>query len=178
MPGRLSLAEAEQLVAERLGTTPRAAHSRFVGLAMGQLAQQLHADAVLWRVVGLVHDLDYFAVGTDWSRHGLLTAEWLAGRPPAEALAAIAAHDHRTGVQSETLVAQLLKLTDGLAVLDETAGRERTVAALRGGVSALREIVGSRTFLVDIIGGIAARRGIELAMLADVLEGLPRQDQH
>ena len=47
MDGRLSLAEAEQLVAERLGATPRAAHSRFVGLAMGQLAQQLDADAVL-----------------------------------------------------------------------------------------------------------------------------------
>lgn len=175
MDGRLSLAEAEQLVAERLGATPRAAHSRFVGLAMGQLAQQLDADAVLWRVVGLVHDLDYFAVGTDWSRHGLLTAEWLAGRLPAEALAAIAAHEHRTGVQSETLVAQMLKLADGLAVLDETAGRERTVMALRGGASALGEIVGSRPFLVDIIDGIAARWGLELA---DVLEGLLRQDQH
>jgi predicted hydrolase (HD superfamily) len=178
MSGRLSLAEAEQLVADRLGATPRAAHSRFVGLAMGQLAQELGADAELWRVVGLVHDLDYFAVGTDWSRHGLLTAEWLSDRLPAEALAAIAAHDHRTGLQSETLIAQLLKLADGLAVLDETAGREQTVAALRGGVSALGEIIGIRPFLVDIIGGIAARRGLDYAMLADVLEGMPRQHQH
>lgn len=177
MPGRISLAEAEQLVAERLGTTPRAAHSRFVGLAMGQLALRLDADAGLWRVVGMVHDLDYLAVGTDWNRHGLLTAEWLAGRLPAEALTAIAAHDHRTGVRSETLIAQMLKLADGLAVLDEAVGRERTLAALRGGVPALGEIAGHRSFLVDIIGGIAARRGLELALLAGVLEGLPRQGQ-
>lgn len=78
--GRLSLAEAEQLVTERLRETPRAAHSRFVGLLMEQLALTLGADAALWRIVGLVHDLDYFAVDGDWSRHGAVAAEWLAGR--------------------------------------------------------------------------------------------------
>ena len=174
--GRLSLGEAEQLVDERLSATPRAAHSRFVGLLMGRLAQEFGADAGLWQVAGLVHDLDYFAVEGDWSRHGLLTVEWLAGRLPGEALQAIAAHDHRTGVLSDTRIAQMLKLADGLAVLDEDAGRERTVAALRAGVEALSEIVGSRPFLVDIIGGIALQCGLAFRRMADILAGLPQQD--
>ena len=171
----LSLAEAEQLVAERLGETPRAAHSRFVGLVMRQLATERGADAELWQVVGLVHDLDYFAVDGDWSRHGVLSAAWLAGRLPGDALAAIQAHDHRTGVRSDTQLAELLRLADGLAVLDETAGRETTVAALR--VEALQTVTGSRPFLVDIIGGTAARYGMTLAMLAGILAALPPQEQ-
>ncbi len=171
----LSLAEAEQLVAERLGLSPRAAHSRFVGLVLQQLAIELGADAGLWQVVGLVHDLDYFAVEGDWNRHGVLTAAWLAGRLPDEALAAIAAHDHRTGVLSSTQLAELLRLADGLAVLDETAGRETTVMALRHG--ALETVSGSRSFLVEIIGGTAARHGVRLATLAALLAALPRQEQ-
>lgn len=171
--GRLSLAEAEQLVAERLGETPRAAHSRFVGLLLQHLAVELAADAGLWRIVGLVHDLDFFAVDGDWSRHGVLAAEWLQGRLTPEALTAIAAHDHRTGLESTTPLAECLRLADGLAVLDEAAGREATVAALRTG--AIESIVGSRPFLVAIIAGTAARQGLDLARLGVILAALPRQ---
>lgn len=171
--GRLSLAEAEQSVSERLGATPRAAHSRFVGLVMRQLAVELGIDAGLWRIVGLVHDLDYFAVEGDWSRHGRLAAEWLEGRLPAEALAAIAAHDHRAGVESATPLAQCLRLADGLAILDENAGREATLAALTAG--SIAGIAGSRPFLVAIIAGNAATHGVELAQLGRMLAELPPQ---
>jgi HD superfamily phosphohydrolase YqeK len=171
--GRLSLAEAEQLVTERLGETPRAAHSRFVGLAMEQLALELGADTSLWRIVGLVHDLDYFAVEGDWSRHGRLTAEWLAGRLPDEALTAVAAHDHRTGVRSATQLAACLRLADGLALLDENAGREASVAALAAG--AIDGITATRPFLVDIIAGTAARQGLQLSKLARIIVELPHQ---
>ncbi|CAN7298357.1 HD domain-containing protein [Devosia sp. LjRoot16] len=171
--GWLGLAEAEQLVAERLGASPRAAHSRFVGLVMQRLATKLGADAGLWRIVGLAHDLDYFAVDGDWSRHGVLAAEWLKGRLPDEALTAIAAHDHRTGLESAAPIAECLRLADGLAVLDEDAGRDRTLAALAGG--SIADIVGHRRFLIEIIAGNAARRGVELARLGRLLTGLPRQ---
>lgn len=108
-------------------------------------------------------------------RHGVLTAAWLAGRLPGDALAAIQAHDHRTGVRSSTQLAELLRLADGLAVLDEHAGREATVAALRA--EALQTVTGSRPFLVDIIGGAAVRHGVALAMLAGILAALPPQEQ-
>jgi len=166
---RLSLTEAEQLVAGRLATSPRARHSRFVGLLLERLAAEVGADAGLWRTVGLVHDLDYLAVEGDWSRHGRLTAEWLAGRLPDEALVAIAAHDHRTGIESTTPLSECLRLADGLAVLDEDAGREATLAALSNGV------IGGRPFLVEIIAGTAARHGLALATLGGILVALPRQ---
>ena len=89
------------------------------------------------------------------------------------ALTAIAAHDHRTGLASATPLAECLRLADGLAVLDEAAGREATVAALRSG--AMKGIVGSRPFLVAIIAGTAARQGLDLARLGVILAALPRQ---
>ena len=171
--GRLSLAEAEQLVAGRLGVSPRAAHSRFVGLLMERLAPELGANPELWRIVGLVHDLDYLTVEGDWSRHGRLTAEWLAGRLPDDALVAIAAHDHRTGVESTTPLSECLRLADGLAVLDEHAGREATLAALSAG--SIDGVIGGRPFLVEIIAGTAARHGLALATLGGILVALPRQ---
>jgi hypothetical protein len=173
--GKLSLHEAERLVEARLGASPRAAHSRFVGLLMERLATELGADAELWRIVGLVHDLDYFAVEGDWSRHGPLTAEWLAGQLPDEAVDAVAAHDHRAGGTSATTISQMLRLADGLAVLDEDAGRDRTVAALQG-ATGLADVVGKRSFLVEIIAGTAEQHGVALTVLAGVLAGLPRQE--
>jgi len=170
---RLSLTEAEQLVAGRLGTSPRARHSRFAGLLLELLAAEVGADAGLWRIVGLVHDLDYLAVEGDWSRHGRLTAEWLAARLPDEALVAIAAHDHRTGIESTTPLSECLRLADGLAVLDEDAGREATLAALSAG--SIDRVVGGRPFLVEIIAGTAARHGLALATLGGILAALPRQ---
>lgn len=161
------------MVRARLGETPRAAHSRFVGLLMARLAEATGVDAESWRVVGLVHDLDYFAVEGDWSRHGRLAAEWLEGRLEAEALVAIAAHDHRSGVTSDSALAAGLRLADALAVLDQAGGRERVVAALRAGD--LAEVAGERVYLGLIIVRLADRLGVGIAELGVMLAGLPEQ---
>lgn len=80
----LSGSDAEVLVSQHLATTPRAAHTRFVAYLMRQLARIFAADADLWEVVGLCHDLDFFETRDDRSQHGLLTVRWL-GRPPNSA---------------------------------------------------------------------------------------------
>ena len=56
----LSTAEAIQLLNQHLGGTPRAAHSRFVAYLMRQFAGVFAADANLWEIVSLCHDLDFF----------------------------------------------------------------------------------------------------------------------
>ena len=61
---------------------------------MAQLASRFGAEAALWEVVGLCHDLDLPLTESDLSQHGPLAAQWLAGRLPPEATQAIAAHDH------------------------------------------------------------------------------------
>ena len=72
---------------------------------MRKLAKQLGEDADLWEVVGICHDFDEEVTRADRSKHGLLTAEWLADDLPVAALDAIKAHDHRTGFVSDTPLA-------------------------------------------------------------------------
>jgi len=119
----LSGADASLLISKYLGDTPRAVHSRFVAHMMRQLAGVLAADPDLWEIVGLCHDLDFFETLGDGSRHGLLTIKWLGDRIPIEARHAIAAHDHRTGIQADTLLADMLKVADVIAVIDAKLGR-------------------------------------------------------
>jgi hypothetical protein len=170
---RLGLADADALVGEQLGDTPRAAHSRVVGAVLRQLAIEFGGDADLWQIVGLVHDLDYFAVAGDWSQHGRLTAESLVGQLPAEALEAIAAHDHRSGVSSASEMADMLRLADAVAVLDEGAGRKATLVALGDG--RLAHICVDRPYLAAMIESLADRHGLALRRLAVLLQGLPEQ---
>jgi predicted hydrolase (HD superfamily) len=105
----LTTAQADILVSKHLGATPRAAHTRFVAYLMRQLAREFAADANLWEIVGLCHDLDFFETCENRSQHGLHTIQWLGDKIPAEAQSAIASHDHRTGVLADSLLADALK---------------------------------------------------------------------
>lgn len=173
MTGGLDPGGAEALLVRHLGGSPRAGHSRAVGGLMAALATRLGADAALWQAVGLVHDIDYFAVGGDWSRHGIVAAEWLADVLPPEALAAIRAHDHRTGIAAEGPLADALKLADALAILDQHAGRAALLEA--GTFDEWRSLAGVRPFLVDIIAERQARLGLGVAELGEMLHLVPEQ---
>lgn len=172
----MRLLEAEAWVIAKLGATRRAAHSRFVGHLMAELARRLAADeAELWELTGLVHDLDFFVVDGDWHMHGRITAAWLEGRLPIPALAAIAAHDHRSGIIAEGALPDALKLCDALAVLDESAGRAAVLQALAEGEPALRALGGERVHLPEMIVGFSGRLSIELDEIGRILAGLPGQ---
>ena len=60
---------------------------------MRALAQHFGENEDLWGLTGLLHDLDYPATAENAARHGLDTAEMLAGQLPDEALTAIRAHN-------------------------------------------------------------------------------------
>ena len=79
--------------------------------------------AIFGEIVGLCHDLDFFETCDNWTQHCLLTVRWLSDRIPADAQSAIASHDHRTGVQSDTLLADALKIADVIAVIYAKLGR-------------------------------------------------------
>jgi hypothetical protein len=143
---------------------------------MRRFAVLLGGDADLWEIVGLCHDLDFLVTSGDWSRHGLLTVEWLGDRIPADAQAAIASHDHRIGVQSDTLLADMLKLADALAVIDQRAGRG-VLADLdhRDPYLALRKQLGERPYLADIVESCAGRRKLPFAGIVKVMGEVPPQ---
>jgi hypothetical protein len=171
-------AEADLLVRRHLGDTPRAAHSRFVAHVMRQLAAEFSADSELWEVVGLCHDLDFFETREAPARHGLVTAQWLGDRLPQDATQAIEAHDHRTGVEATTLLADMLKLADVIAVIDARLGR-RALAEVGPGdpLAKLRMSLPDRPYLCDILERYSAKHALELARIAAIVSAAPLQGE-
>lgn len=162
----MTLDEAEQEIDQRLGATPRAEHSRFVGRAMRRVAEYLREDAVVWTLTGLCHDLDFEVTADDRSRHGMLAAEWLEDRLPEEALQAIRSHDHRTGESGDTPLAIALRVTDALAVLRDEFGAE--LPALVADPEDLRRRCADRPWLPRLLLDGAASLGVPLVLLGDI----------
>jgi len=105
--------EAIQLVKN----TSKYSHALLVSAIMAELAKQLNEDVKLWRIVGLLHDLDYDEVREDMRKHGVVAAEKLKGRLPEEAIYAIKAHDYRTGFKPKSRLDKALIAADSAAVL-------------------------------------------------------------
>ncbi len=83
--------EALALVKEKIAEPNLVSHSLESEAVMRGLAEKLGKDVELWGVTGLLHDLDYSTMESE-SRHGLDTAEMLAGKLPDDALEAIKRH--------------------------------------------------------------------------------------
>jgi putative nucleotidyltransferase with HDIG domain len=78
-------------------------HSLESEAVLAALARRLGRDDTLWGLTGLLHDLDYATTKDHPERHGLASAELLAGRLPDEALDAIRAHNfEHTGIAPST----------------------------------------------------------------------------
>jgi len=128
-------------------------------------------------VTGYCHDLDYFVTQNDPTRHGMLTAEWLQDDLPDVALAAIRAHDYRTGVRSETSLADALKLADAVAVAELSVGRESLVSALGSDNpgEALRSRLRDRPYLTPMIVDLSDKTGVSLPELGSACSLAPSQ---
>jgi hypothetical protein len=173
----LGRTEALDLVRQHLGETPRAAHTYVVAHLMRRLAAELGEDAELWEVVALCHDLDFFATSNDRSQHGLLTVQWLGGGLPRSAQQAIAAHDHRTGVRSDTLLADMLRLADAVAVIDQGLGRHvwRDLSDAADAWVSLRRRMGNRPYLAEIVQLHADKHHLPFARIVDLMCAAPPQ---
>ena len=142
------------LVRRELGDSAKAAHSLLVGSIMRKLADRFQADTKLWEIVGILHDLDFPATESDLARHGLVTVQMLGDSLPPEALQAIAAHDHRTGVQADSLLAQSLRAADALADIAShvpTGELAQLVGPGEDAYAALCERLGQRAYLSDML---------------------------
>jgi len=145
---------------------------------MRHLAGIFAADADLWEVVGLCHDLDYFKTCDNRSQHGLLTIRWLGDRIPAEAQNAIASHDHRTGVQADTLLADALKIADVVAVIDARLGRQALRDVNRNHpLEALRSPLADRPYLCDMLEQYTTKHGLPVSRVIDIATSSPLPSQ-
>ncbi|MCA1413063.1 HD domain-containing protein [Bradyrhizobium sp. NBAIM20] len=172
----LGVVDADLLVKQHLGDTPSATHSRLVAHIMRELAPNFSASADLWEIVGLCHDLDYFHTSGDWSQHGLVTVSWLGDNIPVAAQQAIAGHDHRTGVQADTLLADMLKAADAIAIIDERLGRVALCETDRANpYAALRHHLGDRSYLSDMVQKYSEKHAVFFDRLVEIVVLAPRQ---
>lgn len=77
-------------------------HALETEAVMRALAERLGHDQKIWGLAGLLHDLDYPQTKDTPEKHGLLTAETLAGKLPDEAVQAIARHNEMNGNLPQT----------------------------------------------------------------------------
>ena len=116
--------------------TSKFKHSLFVSCIMAKMAKKLGENEFEWRIVGLLHDLDYDLVKGDMSKHGVTASRILSGKLSEEALYAIKAHDHRAGFTPRSLLDRSLIAADALANftedqgIQEVEGEEALVAKL------------------------------------------------
>ena len=95
--------EAYALVTERIPQRNLVNHCVAVECIMEALARRFSLpleDVERWALAGLLHDLDYAETGEDPARHGLVTAEMLAGKVDDEVLHAILAHAEKAPLES------------------------------------------------------------------------------
>lgn len=173
----ITIDDAKRLLARHLGDGIRARHSIFVGYLMRQFADLLDEDSVLWEITGICHDLDFNQTKADRRRHGMLAAEWLEQDLPPVALLAIQSHDHWTGVLSDTVLADALKLADALAVGELDIGRTAMLEALASGdpIACLNQALVQRPFLTPMILGNANKLSISPLAMANLWYGAPEQ---
>lgn len=87
--------EAFELVTARIPQRNLVNHSVAVEAIMEALARHFglcDAEVEGWTLAGLLHDLDYAETGEDPARHGLVTAELLAGEVDERIIHAILGH--------------------------------------------------------------------------------------
>jgi len=129
----ITRSQALALVHKELGTTDRYGHSLSVAKRMQDLAAVFNADAEEWYLTGLLHDIDLGRTKNEMSRHGVLAQRMLKGMLPSQALLAIEAHDYRTGVHSDTRIAQALRFADTVDNLQPRIGQDALEAAVDTG---------------------------------------------
>jgi len=139
-------------------------HSILVSKIMRALARRFSEDEDEWELVGLLHDLDYDLVQGNMSQHGIKASDMLRGKLSERSLHAIKAHDHRTGVETETLLDELLIFADSLAVFTEDQPVDASAGASEiGGM--LREEAAVKPWISENILSYSSRKRISISQV-------------
>ena len=114
---------SEREALKLIENTTKHPHSIAVSKMMAALAKFFGENEEEWRLVGLLHDLDYDLIRRDMRKHGVAAAEKLSGKLPEHCLYAIKAHDYRTCFKPRSKLDKALVAVDSLASLLEKMGK-------------------------------------------------------
>ena len=111
--------EALSVVKSKLTNKNLVKHSLAVEAVMRALAAHFHEDEEVWGIAGLLHDLDYEATVDDWTKHGILTEEWLVDKGiDKEIFEVIKAHNSEAlGIERKTRAEKAIYAADPITGL-------------------------------------------------------------
>ncbi len=113
----LTFDEALELVRKYVKNDKLIKHMLAVAAIMEKLAEKLGEDRELWKLVGLLHDIDYELTQNQPEKHGLVAAEILKDKLPEHAIKAVQAHNELTGVKDDSKLAIALRAADAVSGL-------------------------------------------------------------
>ncbi|MGI6587258.1 MAG: HDIG domain-containing metalloprotein [Peptococcia bacterium] len=110
--------EALKMVKENVKNKNLLKHMYAAEAVMGGLARHFGEDEELWKLAGLLHDIDYDETKDDVTRHSLLGGEILAKAGlPEEVVYAVKCHNDYHGLERKSLLDKALYATDPLTGL-------------------------------------------------------------
>ncbi len=163
----LSRDEAYALMTRHIPEPALQAHCLESEAVLRGLARRLGQDEELWGLTGLLHDLDYATTKDNPARHGLDSADLLAGKLPDEAIQAIRAHNaEHTGVAPATPLDFALRCGETVTGLIHTNALVRPTRMDGMDAKSLKKKMKDKAFAASVSRetvGEHARLGLEQA---------------
>jgi putative nucleotidyltransferase with HDIG domain len=157
--------EAFALLTTHVPEAQLISHSLESEAVLSALARRLGQDEALWGLTGLLHDLDYATTKDNPTRHGLDSADLLAGRLPEEALSAIRAHNaEHTGVAPAAMLDFALRCGETVTGLIHTNALVRPTRMQGMDAKSLKKKMKDKAFAASVSRetvGEFARLGLE-----------------
>jgi putative nucleotidyltransferase with HDIG domain len=125
-----------KLLSEKLSNKNLIKHSLAVEAVMKSLAKRFGQDEEIWRMAGLLHDLDYEVTANEPAQHGIVTSEWLSQFDiPSEVTDVIKAHNAESlGIDPKTIAERAIYAVDpltGLIVAAALMTPDKKIAGLK-----------------------------------------------
>jgi len=126
-------------------------HALETEAVMRGLARRLGQDEMVWGLAGLLHDLDFHETKDLPEEHGLRAATWLAEALPADALAAIRAHNgERNGARPSTAFDHALRCAETVTGLISAAALIRPTKLEGLGAKSLKKKMKDKAFAAAV----------------------------
>ncbi len=142
---------ALQLLKEQNPEPHTLQHALASEAVMRALAKHFGEDEKSWGLAGLLHDLDWPLTRDDFSRHGAVAVDMLAGRLPEEIVTAIAAHNSEcTGVRPQTRLDYALRCAETVTGLVSAAALVRPTGMEGMQASSLKKNMKDKAFAANV----------------------------
>jgi predicted hydrolase (HD superfamily) len=141
--------------------TSNFSHSILTGNVLKILAGIFEENQIEWKITGILHDIDIDIVRDDMAKHGLIAGEMLQGKIPDYCVHAIQSHDHRSGIEPQSLLDKALIFAD---VVSHVYSEHNSLSD-----ETLTLVKKSKPWFFDIIMGFSSEHLVQLHLLETLI---------